>query len=183
MPIPRFDLEYTALIIVDMQEKLVPVMDQQPSLIKQIRILIQGCGILKIPILITEQYPQGLGKSIEPITQVLPDETYCQEKKSFSALTEQVYQQLISRGIRQVILAGIETHICLQQTALDTLSKGLITGIVVDATSSRNPMDKKIAIKRMIQAGAIPLTSESILFELQKTAASETFKAISKLVK
>ena len=183
MPTPRFHPQYTALLIIDMQEKLIPIIHEKEALITQTQKLIQGFNTLNIPILLTQQYPQGLGQTISQITDLLPQDTYSQDKTTFSAITPEIYQHLSSLGIRNLVIAGVETHICAMQSCLDAIDKGFITGIVHNATSSRNPIDKNTALQRLTQTNVIPLTTESILFELQQTADSKTFKPLAKIIK
>jgi hypothetical protein len=146
-------------------------------------ILIKGLQALNIPIIVTEQYTKGLGFTIEPVKSLFtPFESL--EKISFSCCDDQPFLNklnLLSKKL--VIMAGIETHVCVLQTALDLLDNGYTPVVVADCVSSRKLGDKQVALARIQSSGGIITTYESILFELTRFAGTDTFKAISKLVK
>ncbi len=166
-----------------MQERLYPLVQDHHRLTKNTAILIEGLKAVEIKILVTEQYTKGLGFTIEPLKNLLTDIDFV-EKQAFSCCDEPgFYEELALSGARYVVIAGIETHVCVMQTAIDLLSNGYIPVVAEDCVSSRNLNDKKIAIERMRQEGAIITTYESILFELLRYSGTESFKKISKLVK
>ena len=171
--------EESIALVVDYQEKLVPVMKNREDLINQSQILLQGLQALKIPMIITQQYTKGLGTTVREITEAVGFEDYV-EKISFSAY-EQV-KDLIT-GKKYVIVCGIESHICVLQTVIDLAAAGYVPVVVEDCISSRKENDKKIALKRMRQEGAILTTTESVLFELLREAGTETSKKIQRLIK
>ena len=171
--------EESIALVVDYQEKLVPVMKNREDLINQSQILLQGLQALKIPMIITQQYTKGLGITVREITEAVGFEDYV-EKISFSAY-EQV-KDLIA-GKKYVIVCGIESHICVLQTVIDLAAAGYVPVVVEDCISSRKENDKKIALKRMRQEGAILTTTESVLFELLREAGTETSKKIQRLIK
>lgn len=179
----RIQADDTLGVIIDIQEKLFPHMYEKENLLKRISILIQGLQFLEVPMLVTEQYTRGLGYTIDPIKNLFHGFNPI-EKISFSCLDEPLFNDQM-KWLRKkfVIIAGIETHVCVLQTMEDLFEQGNIPVIVEDCVSSRNINDKKIAIARMRQEGAIITTSESILFELCRHAGNERFKAISGLVK
>jgi hypothetical protein len=175
--------ENTLALIIDVQERLFPHIYEKEILEKNIRILISGLKILDIAILVTEQYPKGLGFTIPALNEVLPSNPAI-EKISFSCCDEPAFiKSLAHSGQKSIIIAGIESHVCVLQTVIDLFKQGYQPIVIEDCVSSRNPNDKKIALKRMRQEGAIVSTYESILFELLRVSGTEQFKAISKLVK
>lgn len=172
----------TALIVIDFQEKLLPIVQDGEAIVANTNRLIKGAEILNIPIIITEQYPKGLGKTSAEInipTSVLPIEKMC-----FSCMqSENVLQQLKTMEIKSVILCGVETHICVLKTALEALEIGLEVHVVADAVSSRTNANKQFALERLRQSGAFIVSTEMILFQLIDAAGTDTFKSISKLIK
>jgi nicotinamidase-related amidase len=175
--------ENTLALIIDIQDRLFPHINEKEILEKNIRILISGLKVLDIPILLTEQYPKGLGFTIPAIKEALSTSPAI-EKTAFSCCDEPAFMKsLADSGKKSIIIAGIESHVCVLQTVLDLLKIGFQPVVVEDCVSSRKPNDKKIALKRMNQEGAIISTYESILFELARVSGTEQFKAISKLVK
>ncbi len=156
-------------------------MDDAERLLDRSKFLLSGLNVYNIPIVVTRQYPKGLGDTVEEIREVTPNATVF-DKTTFSCLdTNEIRDYFVKDDRPNVLLAGIESHICVLQTALDLLALGKKVYRGRDCLSSRNPVDGKIARKRMIQAGVIPTTSESALFELTGKAGSAEFKAISKL--
>jgi isochorismate hydrolase len=173
----------TALVVVDVQERLWTVMRQRQRLAKRIAVVIQGCQVLEVPIYITEQYPQGLGLTIAPIKEFLGDiKPLVKMTFSCCGLT-QLPRMMQEKGIAQVILTGIEAHVCVLQTALDLLSDGFQVHLLSDAISSRHQVDEEIALRRLSEEGVILSTVETALFELLTTAEAPEFKALSKLIK
>lgn len=173
----------TGLLIIDIQEKINAVMKYREVVIDNTTKLIQGCNILNVPIFITEQYRKGLGPTEAPILEILnqPDIV---EKMTFSCCAASpLMEQLRQKEIKQLVVCGIETHVCVQQTALDLLAEDFQVYLVRDAVSSRKKIDHKTAITRMQQAGAIITTTESVLFELLVQAGTKEFKQISQIVK
>jgi nicotinamidase-related amidase len=170
-------------LVVDIQERLFPVMDKKDQFLKRILVLLEGLKVLKIPLLVTEQYSKGLGSTIEPVKQAL--ETYAAiEKIAFSCLDEPAFSGALGQlGRKKVIICGIEAHVCVLQTVMDLLDGGYSPVVVADCITSRCPEDKTTAIGRMRASGAIITTSESILFELVRVAGTDDFKTISRLVK
>jgi len=170
-------------LVVDIQDRLFPHMYEGAELLKRVLILLEGLKALNIPILVTEQYPSGLGPTLKPLNEVL-DPVKAIEKLSFSCCGEPEFlDQLKYLDKKWVILCGIEAHVCVLQTVIDLLGMGIIPVVVIDCISSRNPEDRKVAIERMRSEGAVITTSESILFELAAVAGTPQFKQISRLVK
>lgn len=171
-------------LVIDVQERLVPVMRRPDGLVTDIVRLIHGMRILGIPVLATEQYPRGLGKTVPEITGALGESQEYWEKLSFSAFRDPAIQQAVQdTGRRQVILAGIEAHVCVMQTARDLLEAGFHPVIPADCVSSRKKQDCKRALRRLEREGVVVTTSEALLFELLEAAGTPEFKEISRLVK
>ena len=170
-----------ALLIIDIQEKIIRPIFNKDSIIGNIKKLINAYQILEENIFVSEQNPLKLGTTIP---ELLPKAGFRKiEKMEFSlAKIEEFAKELKNKKITNLIVCGIETHICIQQTVLDYLQKGFEVIIVSDAMSSRNRNDHKIALQRMIQSGAILTTTESIIFELCKTADRKEFKEIRNII-
>lgn len=175
----RIKAEDSIAIVIDYQEKLMPVMYEKEELLKNTTILLSGLQELEIPIVVTQQYTKGLGKTVEEIGNVLGKFNYL-EKVAFSAFEE---IKSIIEGKKYVIVCGIEAHICVLQTLLDLKENGYIPVLVEDCISSRTLHNKQIALERAKQEEVILTTYESVLFELMKTAGTDTFKKIQKLIK
>jgi nicotinamidase-related amidase len=175
--------ENTALVLLDVQGKLTSLMAQDEQLIRNLRILIQGARILQLPIHWMEQYPAGLGPTTPEVAELLEDLAPI-PKLSFSACAEEAFRNRLKSGRRlQILLCGIETHVCVYQTARDLLEHGYEVELVVDATSSRTLENKKIGVKKMTATGVRITSVETALFELLRTSRSPQFKQISRLVR
>ncbi|MFQ9510458.1 MAG: isochorismatase family protein [Lachnospiraceae bacterium] len=174
-------------IIIDYQEKLVPVMEEKERLLTQSVKLIKGLNQLDIPMLVTQQYTKGLGDTVAEIKEAVQGDkktwTYF-DKITFSCLQDKVIAAALDSNNRTcVLLCGIEAHICLMQTAIDLRERGYEVVVVVDCVDSRKKIDKEIGLERLRMEGCIFATVESILFELQLTAKSPSFRSISNLIK
>ncbi len=175
--------ENTVGLVVDIQERLFPHIHGHEQLKKNIEILVEGLKVLGVPMLVTEQYKKGLGETIDGIREKI-EEYPAFEKTAFSCWDDEDFRHKFEEEeYKTAILFGIESHICLMQTAIDLKTEGFQPVIIEDCVSSRNPENKRIAINRMLQEGIIVTSYESILFELCRFAGSAEFKAISKLVK
>lgn len=175
--------EQCLTLLIDDQVKLLPAIYESALLLQNTKILLQGLRILEVPIQITQQYTKGLGMSDPSIFRYSETTDYL-EKRTFSCWGEEEIRRTIQEsGCRQIILAGIETHICVLQTALDLLQNGYEVILVEDCVSSRKLSDKQTAVRRMIQEGVIVTSYESLLFELMGTSCYPRFKEISALVK
>jgi len=177
------DRQHTALLVIDIQDRVHAVMRYRETVETNAIKLIRGCQLLRVPILLTEQYPKGLGHTIPSIRNALQT-TLPLQKMAFSCCgSEELLKALREKGLRQVALAGIETHVCVLQTALDLLANDYQVHVARDAVSSRHELDHLTALQRLQQAGAIVTTAESVLFELMARADSAEFKEVSKLIK
>jgi nicotinamidase-related amidase len=183
MAIQRLNIGHTAILVVDMQERLLPAMHEKQGVIDAVSKLIDGSNALGVPILVTEQYRKGLGTTIAPIAQKLESAVCNEEKLKFSSCIKPILDSLRTMGARSVVVCGIEAHVCVLQTCLDLLDSGFVTAVAVDATASRRVADRDAAIERMIQAGVLPVTVESALLELVHEAGTASFKAILPIIK
>ena len=170
-----------ALLIIDIQEKIIKPIYNKDSITKNIKKLINAYQILEENILVSEQNPLKLGSSIP---ELLPKSGFKKiNKMNFSLASEKEFlKEIENKKITNLIVCGIETHICIQQTVLDCLQKGFEIILISDAMSSRNSVDHDVALQRMIQKGAILTTTESIIFELCKTANRKEFKEIRNII-
>jgi nicotinamidase-related amidase len=182
----RLERGNAVLAVIDVQEKLMPVIDGAEEVLRNVVRLIRGGHVLGVPVLVTEQYVKGLGATVAPVREALNETAGYRpiEKSCFSAHgCADFAAQLAALGRRQVLLAGVETHVCVYQTALDLLGSGLDVTVIADAVSSRTSRNRDIAIRRLVDEGARLSSTEMALFELTVTSGTEEFKSISKLVK
>ena len=167
-----------ALLVIDIQEKLLPPIFQKEQLVKNSQLLIRLAGILKIPALMSTQYVKGLGNTVPEIASLLPG-TEAIDKHMFSCFGSEVFCSLLKRlpGQRNtLLLCGMESHICVTQTALAALREGYIVHVASDAVSSRTEWNWKIGLKRMRAAGAIISSTEMIIYELLRSSGAPAFK-------
>lgn len=183
MSTQRLIAEHTSVLMVDVQERLTPAMSHPASLQQQVGRLIDAAGLLDVPVLVTEQYPRGLGPTVEVLASRLAVDTVRHEKLKFSACIEPVRTAMTAGGIRSVLVCGIEAHVCVLQTCLDLLDAGFTVAVVADAVDSRRPLDRDMAIQRMVQAGVLPVTVESAVLEMVHEAGGDRFKAVLPLIK
>ncbi len=170
----------TGLLVIDVQEKLVSKIHAADVVVRNTAFLIDAARLLNLPVQATEQYPKGLGPTISELAQRLPERP---DKVAFSCCAVPSVVENFQRGGRsKIVLAGIETHVCVQQTALDLLALGFRVYVPVDAVGSRYPLDHDVALRRLEKAGAILTTSETCAFEWVGGAGSPQFKEISRLV-
>jgi nicotinamidase-related amidase len=169
-----------ALIVIDIQEKLLPPIFQKEQLVKNSQLLIRLAGILKVPVLMSTQYSQGLGKTVPEIASLLPG-TDPIDKQMFSCFGSDVFCSLLKRlpGNRNtVLLCGMESHICVTQTALGALREGYLVHVASDAVSSRTEWNWKIGLERMRAAGAVISSTEMMIYELMRSSGSPAFKEL-----
>lgn len=175
--------EETVLVLIDIQGKLAEIVDESADVIQNIVNVIQGAKVLELPILWLEQYPKGLGPTTEKVAEQL-DGVQPIEKITFSAYdTAAFVEKLEATGRKKVLLAGIETHICVYQTAAHLLANGYEVEVLADCVSSRTAGNREVGIQKMVQLGAHITSVEMALFEMQQIAKGDAFKAISKIVK
>lgn len=181
----RIQRENCQAMIIDVQEKLSPHIYRYNDILKKTLILIQGLQTLNIPILLNEQYPEGLGRTVPEIMAVLDTiKSKTIEKVTFSACdNDETWNYLAQQNRISVLVFGVEAHVCVMQTVLDLLDNGMQPVVIADAIGSRSAYDRRQAIRRMRRAGAVITTTEAILFELCRSSKDPAFKAISQLVK
>lgn len=178
------DRNNAQLLVVDVQEKLCRAMDPQvlEKLTNNISILLDSAAELGLPAITTEQYVRGLGETLPALKEKLP--TPAMEKMTFSCCGGEGFMQAVeASGRRQVIVTGMESHVCVLQTVLELLSEGYVVHLVCDAVMSRRKDNWKTALKTMAAAGAVLTSTESVVFQLLKVAGTDEFKKLSKLVK
>jgi len=170
----------TGLLVIDVQEKLVPLIPTAASMIRNMAFLIDAAGILEMPVQATEQYPRGLGPTVPELARRLPHRP---DKTAFSSCAVSSVIEAFHRAARpKIVIAGIEAHVCVLHTALDLLALDFRVYIPVDAVASRSALDQDIALRRVEKAGAILTTTEACVFEWIGGAGHPRFKDISKLV-
>lgn len=172
----------TAFVLVDIQEKFVPVIHGIDKVISNSNILVNAAGILNIPLIITEQYPAGLGSTSKRIN--LPEKMTLIEKISFSCFgCDDFVKKIKELNVDSIVLFGIESHVCILKTALDALKNNYEVHVVADAVSSRTAENKLTAIERMRQSGAFIVSTEMLLFQLLENSKTKQFKLINKIIK
>ena len=183
MNIKRIKREDTILTAIDFQEKLLPAMFKADETEAAATRLAEGLKVMDIPRLVTTQYAKGLGKTVDSVAEALGDFEPI-DKNTFSAWSNEEYRKALEgSGRKTVILMGIETHICVEQTALDLMEEGYTVFVPADCVQSRNPVNREISLRRMEEAGAVITCSESILYELMGSSKAAEFKAISAIIK
>lgn len=174
----------TALVVVDIQEAFREAIPDSLSVIERTVIAVQGFQVLGVPVIVTEQYPKGLGRTVEEILLSLSDDVSVIEKSTFSACgSSEFVERLRTGGITTVALCGVEAHVCVNQTAHDLLADGVSVHLLTDAVSSRNDADKSAGVQKMFQSGVVPSSVEMALFELMRDSRHPHFKEIQALIK
>ena len=170
----------TTFLLCDVQEKFRTVIDQMPRIIDGAAAMLEAAKVMTIPVIVTEQYPKALGHTVEELDV---SEAKIFEKTQFSMYTNELAHYLGGLDRKDAILFGVETHVCVQQTALDLMDRGIQVHVLADAVSSQRPLDREVALDRLRQAGCYVTTVESVLFELLRSKDAPEFKAISNIVK
>ena len=174
------EADQCALVVIDIQEKLLPPIFQREQLVRNAQLLIRAAGILKIPALVSTQYSKGLGTTVPEVAALLP-ETDAIDKTLFSCFGSDVFCSMVKRlpGQRTtLLLCGMESHICVAQTALAALREGYLVHVASDAVSSRTEWNWKIGLDRMRAAGAIISSTEMMTYELMRSSSSAAFKEL-----
>ena len=177
------DITQTALVVIDLQEAFRSAIPEFPQIVSRAAMAVRGFQILNVPVIVTEQYPQGLGRTAEEILYSLPDDFEPIEKTSFSSCIESFIEKLNEYGAKQVVLCGLETHICVNQTAHDLLNENYEVHLLCDCVGSRFTIDKETAFRKMQASGVVPSSVEMALFELMRDSKHEQFKEIQNLIK
>ena len=179
----RIDRKQTGLVVVDIQERLLPSIFEMETLVQNALRLINGAAILRLPVFATEQYRKGVGATVPEIASAIPDFAPM-EKTAFSCFGAPGFvEALRAKGVTDVVLCGIEAHVCVLQTCFDLLDHGFRPFVVADAISSRTAENHRLGVERMRDAGGVMVTTEMILFELLERAGTEEFKQVLALVK
>ena len=173
------DRARTALVVIDVQEAFAKAVEQFEQVARQTAILAQGARVLGLPIVVTEQYPRGLGDTVAQVRAALGEDVPRLEKTVFAATRAEGFDL---GGRDQALVCGIETHVCVNQTVHDLLAQGVETHVAVDAVSSRTAANRDLGLRKMEESGAILTSVETALFELLGAAGSDEFKTIQKLV-
>ncbi len=174
----------SALVLIDIQEKFRPTIAGIDEVIRRAGILARAAARLGVPILATEQYPKALGPTVAELKQWLPDSQAYLPKMCFSSAACVPFRDaLAATGRKQVLLAGIETHVCVMQTALELAASGYSVYVAEDAASSRNPADRQAALERMSRHGVERITTEMAVFEWLREAGTPEFKELQALIK
>ena len=173
-----------ALVIIDMQEAFRSSIPDFAEVAASVALMAHAAQLLGLPVLVTEQYPKGLGQTAGEIRAVLPPGLKPIEKTAFSSCGAQAFVNELERvRARQVIVCGIEAHVCVNQTTHDLLARGYRVHLLTECISSRAAHNRETGIAKMLQSGALPSSIEMALFELMRDAAHEQFKAVQKLIK
>ncbi|MDA0218008.1 MAG: hydrolase [Proteobacteria bacterium] len=179
----RMEARRSALVLIDLQERLMPAIEGGPGVVERCAILLQAARRLDVPVLATRQYPRGLGALVAPFDEALrPRE--CHDKLAFSAFAEDPARAALrDLGRDCFVLAGVEAHVCVLQTALDLLGEGYGVAIVADAVSSRTGQSRELALARLRANGALIVNAEMVLFEWLERAGTDAFRDLSPLIR
>jgi nicotinamidase-related amidase len=178
------DAARAALVVIDMQESFRTPISDFSEVAARVALVAHAAQLLRVPVVVTEQYPKGLGHTAGEIRAVLPAGLEPVEKTAFSSCgARQFVGELERTGARQILVCGIEAHICVNQTTHDLLARGYQVHLLTDCISARTPQNRQAGLDKMRQSGALPSSTEMALFELLRDARHEQFKAIQKLVK
>ena len=177
----------SALVVIDMQERLMPAIAEGEAVARAAGILIEASRQLEVPVVVTEQYPKGLGPTVDAIAGQLPNDATVVEKMTFSAARNHDFASrldgLKAAGRDHIVVCGVESHVCVMQTAADLDAQGYTVHIVADACGSRAPASKDAALARFGAMGVSCVTTEMAVFEWLEVAGTPEFKAVSRLVK
>lgn len=177
------DRDRSALLVVDVQERLAPAMAESEAVVGRVRLLLEAAGRLGVPAVVSEQYPKGLGGTLEELRPLL-EKADVIAKTVFSCAREPRYlEALRSRDRSQVVICGMETHVCVLQTALDLKGHGFDVHVVADAVGSRRPASRELGLARMRHAGCVIVESEMVVFEWLRAAGTDEFRELSRLIR
>ncbi len=172
------------LLIIDVQEAFVSPIKRSKRVIRQCVTMVKAAQLLEVPITVSEQYPKGLGRTVSELQKELDKNQLYPDKTTFSCMAEEkCKEEILKQGRSQIIVAGIEAHVCVLQTVLDLLELGRDVFVLADAVSSRNNFDCKYALSRMAESGAIVTTTETVILEMTVGSKHPQFKSIQKLIK
>lgn len=183
MSIKLLDRERAGLVIIDVQKKLMDVMGRRERVIDNLKKLIHLFRLFNLPVLLTEQYPKMLGPTVPGIKEVLPDINPVKKVEFNCCAVEEFNDRINKTGIRDIVLTGVESHICVFQTCYTLLEKGFNLHVPVDAVDSRTDENLNIGIQLMKDAGAAITSTETIIFQILKKAGTDEFKEMLKLIR
>lgn len=183
MPIPRMTTADTALLVIDMQERLLPTIVDREKLITNCAILLSMAGELRLPAMVTEQYVKGLGRTVDEVAAAMPDPSQRVEKTCFSGLIDLVDERISEWRRPNILVCGIEAHVCVLQTVLDLQASGRQAWVATDAISASQRDQIAPALRRMERAGAVPTGVLSAMYELMGDSRHPAFKACLTLAK
>jgi nicotinamidase-related amidase len=183
MPIPRLHADTAALLVIDVQERLMPAIAGADQVIANAAVLLRMAEAIQIPYLVTEQYPKGLGRTVEPVAAAMADRSRRVEKTRFSAMVDVVEEQLRRWRRPSVIVCGVEAHVCVLQTVLDLQATGWQSFVCTDAVSASSGQSAAEAYQRMTAAGAVLSRTISIMYELLEDATNPVFRSCLELAK
>jgi nicotinamidase-related amidase len=183
----RMNSNMSQLLIIDIQDKVLAPIPSKQKIVENSSRLIRAAGMLEIPITVSEQYPQGLGLTVEPLKDLLGNNASFLEKLHFSCMRDNILQHHLQdhrdNGRGQVIVAGIEAHVCVMQTVLDLIADGFEVYVIADATGSRADSSHALAMRRMDKTGAFIADTEMVIFEWMERAGTPLFKPLQALIK
>ncbi len=181
------DAKASTLVVIDLQERLAPAIAGSDEVLRRAGQLIEAARTLDVPVIVTEQYPKGLGPTVPIIKSALPNDALILSKLSFSAGKDAgflaAWEKQRTEGRHQVVLCGTETHVCVLQTAADLKARGAEVFLVADAAGSRTDANKAAALQRLTGMGVACVTTEMVLFEWLEVAGTEQFRTVSKLIR
>ncbi|MBT6117087.1 MAG: hydrolase [Rhodospirillaceae bacterium] len=183
MPGGLIEAGRAALLLVDMQEKLLPAMDAAGPVVENCAILLKAADRLGVPLIVSEQYPKGLGPTVPPLDALIPAEAKSSKTHFSCAADPGLSARFDALDRRQVVIAGVEAHVCVLQTALGLAGRGFEVFVAADATTARRPENKALALERLRAAGVQPVATEMVLFEWMGQAGTPVFKDLSGLIK
>ncbi|MCR6666771.1 MULTISPECIES: hydrolase [Methyloversatilis] len=173
------DRQRSSLLLIDMQERLLPAMDDADRLLDNVVWMVKIAQRLSVPVLVSEQYPKGLGPTVQTLRDLIPAESIV-PKMHFSCVSDGCLKPLLDESRPQVIVCGIESHICVLQTSMDLQSSGRQVFVVADCVASRDPSNRGLALERLRQHGVVIVSREMVAFEWLGAAGSEEFREISR---
>jgi nicotinamidase-related amidase len=181
--VPILDKNNSLLLVIDVQEKLVPAISGIDVLLTRLQALVRGARTMNVPMMFTEHCPDRIGFTVDPICELASNATYVHKTYFGAVRVNEISEKIKSEERCQIVIAGTEAHVCVMQTALGLLEQGYDVFLVIDGIGSREPQDMEIAIERLCLAGAIPVTSEMVLFEWLEHADVSCFREVLGIVK
>lgn len=176
--------EDTMLLVIDIQDKLLPAQFNSETVLKNALAIVKACKELEIPVLVSEQYPRGLGSTVAEIKENLSEDTVYFEKVNFGCCNENGFNDLLKTfNKKQILVCGMESHVCVHQTVYDLIQHGYEVHLIQDAIGSRKEYEHKVGLERMIASGAVPSCTEMAIFELLQCAKNPKFKQVQALIK